>query len=299
VGGGEMNEIEYRAHKAVNFSSLAAFYNKGSYSPDHALMGVEFKSYFEYGKMFETLLQDSVKGTDHFNQRFFKCDISGKMPDDLIRWIDNKEDLSSKYIYTKKGDLSKTHRTRHAFLDVAVENPGKIPVDIQTYDLLNRHVGNMLKMEYLDANVRDILAKAQLQVPFIWKDDVDGIEKKGLADCIVDLGGEALCVDIKTTANFKQFQWMLRDKYFIQDIHYSTGITYKINACMQVVFFVASKEPPYLCQPFCVDYGGLDFRLQTVEEYHELCIAYKKWVDGGRWPKGWLPLNVVKKYPTT
>lgn len=289
-------EEEYREYPAINFSSLAAYYNKGVYSPDHALMTVEHKSYFEYGKMFETMLQDAVKGTDEFGKRFFQSKVSGKMPDELIMWIDKKEDLESKYNFNKDGSRSKTSATRHAFLDEAMANPGKIPVSTQDFDMLNRHTENMLKMQYIDAKVEDILSAGKWQVPITWFDG--GIEKKALVDCLVDLGGEYLPVDIKTTAGFKQFYYMLKDKYFMQDLHYCEGVTMTHGVAMQMVFFVASKEAPCLCQPWTVDYGGVDYRMAAIEEYRDICESYSKWVDAGRFPKGWLPLQAVKHYPS-
>ena len=124
----EISEPEYRAAKGLNFSSLAAYYNKGENSPDHALIKTEFKSYFEYGKMFESKLQDMATGSTVFDDRFFQSKVSGNMPDQMIKWIDEGEDLESHIVYTKAGAPSGTHKTRHAFIDEALENPGKIPV---------------------------------------------------------------------------------------------------------------------------------------------------------------------------
>lgn len=296
----KMSEAEYRNYQALNFSSLANYYNAGVYSPDHALMKVEYKSYFEYGHQFETMLQDAVKGTNEFEKRFFKSTVSGKMPDDLIKWIDEGEDLETKFVYTKKGDRSETHKTRHAFLDEAMANPGKIPVSTQDWDMLNRHTENMLKMQYLNAKVEDILSAGEWQVPIVWNDGE--FEKKALVDCLVDLGGEYLPIDIKTTAGFKQFSYGLRDRYWIQDILYCEGITYVHGPAMQMVFFVASKEAPCLCQPWVIDYDGatkdgVPYRISALETYNDLCRSYSKWVKAGRFPKGWLPLGSVKKFP--
>ena len=100
---GQITEEEYRKYPGLNFSSLASFYNKGTYSPDHALMSIDFKSYFEFGKMFEALLQDTATGTKTFDERFFQSTVDGNMPDKMIQWIDEKHDLTSYYVYTQKG----------------------------------------------------------------------------------------------------------------------------------------------------------------------------------------------------
>ncbi len=293
-----MTEAEYRAYPAINFSSLAAYYNKGTYSPDHALMEIEYKSYFEYGKMFETMLQDAAKGTDEFSERFFKSTVSGKMPDGMIKWIDEGEDLETHIRKNKDGSRNKQSTTLHAFIDEAMANPGKIPVSTQDWAMLERHTENMLKMHYQDALVEDILRAADWQVPITWLDRFSGLEKKALVDFMVDLGKEFFVGDIKTTANFKQFSYMLSDKYFIQDLHYCEGVnaTTDGSVAMQMVFFVASKESPFLCQPWGVDYGGVDFRMNALQEYEELCNSYAAWVESGKPPKGWLPFSSKKVF---
>jgi hypothetical protein len=218
------------------------------------------------------------------------------MPDDLIRWIDNGDDLTEYYVYTKGGDLSKTYKTRHAYLDEAIKNPGKIPVSKQDGELLKRHTENMLKMQYLDASVEDILSSsAHWQVPIVFT-DYDGLKKKALVDCLVDLGGEYLLIDIKTAAGFKKFGNMLRDRYWIQDILYTNAVNIEMGDCNGMVFFVASKEAPFLCSPFAIDYGGIDYRSAAIIEFNELCEAYQKWDKAGRHSKGWLPLQTVKHY---
>jgi len=259
-------------------------------------MTVEFKSYFEYGHQLETMLRDAVKGTDTFHDRFYITELEGKMPDEMIGWIDNKEDLSEKYVYTQKGDLSGTYKTRHAFLDEAMKNPGKIPVSKSDGELLKRHTENMLKMEYLGAKCEDIFAKAEWQVPIIFN-DYDDLEKKALVDNLLDLGDEYLLGDIKTAASFQKFGFMIRDKYFIQDLLYTNAVNVARGMCNGMVFFVASKERPYLCQPWQVDYGDIDWRIKTIEQYRELCVEYQQWRNAGRPPKGWLPLGMTKFYP--
>ncbi|MBI9093077.1 MAG: PD-(D/E)XK nuclease-like domain-containing protein [Desulfobacterium sp.] len=292
----EITEEEYRKLPGLNFSSLAAFYNKGTYSPDHALMTFQFKSYFEFGKMFESLIQDMATGSKEFDVRFFQSTVDGTMPDDLIKWIDEKEDLENHYVYTQKGALSGTYKKRHAFLDEARAHPGKIPVSTKDWTMLHTLADRMMNMKYSDALVGDLLANAEFQVPIAWTSSVDGLDKKALIDCLVELNGEFHPFDIKTTADFKRFGYMLSDKYFIQEIHYTEGINEALGVCMTMPFLVASKEAPHLCQPWEVDYGDIDRKSLAHDEYHDLCSAYAKWIGDGRKPKGWLPLTKKKIY---
>jgi len=113
----QITEKEYRKHPALNFSSLASYYNNGVYSPDHALVKIKYKSYFEYGIQMETMIQDAVSGSKEFEKRFYFTELINKMPDDLIKWIDSGDDLTEYYEYTKAGKLSGTYKGRHAYLD--------------------------------------------------------------------------------------------------------------------------------------------------------------------------------------
>lgn len=286
-------EAEYRSHHGLNFSKLAAFYHDGNYSPDHALMTIEHKSYFEYGKMFETLLQDTVKGTREFFDRFFISSTQGSLPDKLIQWIDSKEDLESKYNKNKDGSLSKTFFTMHQFLDECKDNPGKIPVTVETKERLNNHVLRMCDMPYFGEKCGDLLARAEWQVPIIWTDERDGLKKKALLDCIVDNGAVYIYFDVKTSADESRFFRMLTKKYWIQDIHYTEGINAVIGPALQATFLVAFKDDPFICQPVMIDYGNIDQRIVAINEYYRLCEAYAEW---DKRPRGWLPLGQKKFY---
>ncbi len=279
-----MNE-KYRNSKGINFSKIAAYYNKGTYSPDHALMDIKYKSYFEYGKMFETMLQDQIQGSDAFGQQFYRSKLESKMPDKLIEWI-KEDDLTEHYVFTAAGNFNNTYRNRHAYLDEAEDNPGKIPVSVPDFKMLETHTKHMLAMRFLGKSVSKLLEQGKWQVPIFWEDD-NSIEKKALIDCLV-IDADPVVIDIKTTANFKQFAWLLNDKYFLQDIHYMEGVCEQIKQTdNRMVFFVASKEPPYLCQPWMAEYQSMK---NVMEEYNDLCAAYEIWVSEGRKPKGWLPL---------
>jgi hypothetical protein len=287
-------EAEYREHRALSSTNLASYWHGGMYSPDHALQKFEYKSYFEYGKMFETLLQDTVKGTHDFLDRFFISGVQGSRPDNLIKWIEDGEDLTKRIVYNKDGvTRSGTKKTLHAYIDECMDNPGLIPVSKEEYDMLMMHVDRMCVMPYLDVPCGDLLAKAEWQVGIKWTDDF-GLRKKALLDAIVDLGGEYLTIDIKTNQDERNFGYMLKDKYWIQDCHYIEGVNAEIGASMQMLFLVAYKTAPHLCQPVSVDYGDVDWRINAMTEYQELCQSYLTWLNDGRQSRGWLPMRTHK-----
>jgi hypothetical protein len=283
-----MTEKEYRQYPAVNYSSLAAFYNDGINSPDHALMDFGYKGYFEYGKQFEIMLQDACQGGGSFGDHYFITELTGKMPDELPKWIEEGT-IGDQYEYTKTGKLNMQKKVKHAYLDACKDNPGKIPVSFADAELLEHHVMNMLKMDVQGVRVESMLKNAEWQVPVIWTEN--GIEKKALIDCLVKPKSKVYLFDIKTTANFKQFGYMLTQKYWIQEIHYTEGVNAEVGACDGMIFLVASKEKPYLCQSWWIDYGPIENKMVVYETYDNLVADYKKWEDGGRHPRGYLPMT--------
>ena len=287
-----MNEKEYRKHPAQNYSLLARF----NESQDHALLAVENKSYFEEGKAFERLLCDTIKGTDLFGEKFCVDDtISGDMPDVILSAFEAHEDLSNMYVYTKAGDLNKTHKRRHAWLDSFIKNPGKLPIPRYTYNEMRARVLNVLKVEILGLPMSEILKDAKFQVPILWKDDL-GIEKKALIDflAVVDIFGDVteIPIDLKSTANLMKFRSDLKYRCWIQDRHYSEGIKrlYK-NPFQQMVFLASDKTAPFIAQPFYIDGESLPY---ATEKYKELSLNCSKWVKEGRPKKGWKPAQYVK-----
>jgi len=286
-----MTEKEYREYQAINYSALAAYYNDGIDSPDHALMDFGYKGYFEYGKQFELMLQDACQGGNMFSDYYFITDLAGKMPDDLPKWIE-EDTINDQYDINKDGSLNKRSKTKHAYLDACKANPGKIPVSVESAGLLEIHLLNMLRMEVQGVRVESLLKNAEFQVPIVWEEN--GVEKKALIDCFAKPKSKVYLFDIKTTANFKQFGCMTQTKYWIQEIHYAEAVNAKLGACDGMIFLVASKEKPYLCQPWWIDYGPIERKIDVINRYNELVESYSDWVNAGRQPRGYLPMTARK-----
>jgi len=283
-----VTEKEYRAAPGLNYSNLSRF----NQSQDHCLMPFEHKSYFEFGKMFETLLQDSCTGTTTFTDRFFTCDVDGSLPDDLIFLIDSGSDLTLEYKYTKAGDRSKTFKKRHAFLDAAIDNPTKIPVSKTDNEMLKAMIENMMNMIYLDMPVSELLSKAEWQVPIFWEDN-EWIKKKCLVDCLVEIDGVNHPIDIKTCAGFNRFYGNLSHGYWIQDLHYTEGVKTLGKPTKPMAFLVSSKETPHLSKPITIDW--VDYKL-AINKYHGICSRHVKWESCGKPARGFLSLERRKVY---
>lgn len=289
----DTSEKEYRKWPAINYSSLSRF----SESQDHCLMDWQAKSYFEEGTAFELLIEDRAKGTAKFKERFFLASAPGAMPEDLAGWIEGKEDLEGKYRRKKDGSLNMQSARLHAWLFECQDNPGMMPMGKDQVEMLNKMVDNFMLMQpFADIaateTLADILPIADFQVPIVWY--VGKMRKKALLDCLIELKEKIYIFDIKTTADMKRFPWMLKDKYWVQEMHYTEGLR-NIFPKKEIVwrFLVSDKKEPNISQPFCMDQGSFN-DMQT--EYHLLCQKYQAWVDDGRPPKGWKNLERVRVF---
>lgn len=292
----EMPEKDYRKLPALNYSSLADF----NISQDHALLEKTGKSYFEFGNAFELLIEDRAKNTSKFAERFFLADVEGEMYKDLAGWINNKEDLESKYKWNKpKKDgsvvLSGTHRNRHAWLDECLKNPGMMPMGTDQMEMLGKMVDNFMLMRPLEdigveETLEEILPVAQFQVPIIWYHGK--MRKKILVDCMVDTPKAVYVFDIKTAATERKFRSSLSERYWVQEVHYTAG-TGHVHPGKDIIwrFLVAPKDEPWVAFPAITDPGSIDL---CWARYADLCERYQEWVDDGRPAKGWKELETVK-----
>jgi hypothetical protein len=295
----DTEEKEYRGWPAINYSSLADF----NESQDHALMEKPAKSYFEEGTAFELLIEDRAKGTTKFQGRFFLANVPGAMPDELAGWIDGEEDLDSKYKYNLDGARNKQCERKHAWLDECRDNPGKMPMGTDQMAMLNKMVDNFMKMQPLAVKgtgntLAEILPVADFQIPIVWylKSRTGSImRKKALIDCMIETETTIYVFDIKTAADVKRFLWMLKDKYWIQQAHYTEALKAIFPEKSIVwLFLVSSKAAPYISQPFCVD--PICMATYAVDAYCLLCERYQEWLDEGRPPKGWKRLEEVEVF---
>jgi len=286
-----MKYSEYAKLPGLTSTNLSRFYE----SQDHALMTLEPSPYLEQGKAFERLIEDRVKGTGLFKERFFECDVDGDMPKELPKWVEDGEDLESKFVYNKpkKNDdgpvRSKTHSTKHAYLDQCLLHPGKIPIGKKDSDMLGRAVNNMLRCEVLGHPFEEILKVAEFQKCVEW--EREGIKKKALHDVFIQTDDINYIFDLKLYASFSNFRTALKSRLWVQDIHYHEGAETIHGPTEPMVFMVASKEEPWLAKPFPIEEKS---RMLAEDAYWKLCQNFVKWNDAGRPPKGWLDAEYVK-----
>lgn len=307
-----MTEADYRKAEGLSSSLLSDF----AEAPDIALMPKEDKIFFDEGKAFEMLVMDFVRGTNEFESNFFVVHTDQKPPTDFLDIL-NARNFEDYYVYNKNGSLSKAHTNLHFYLDACKANPGLRPIRASQYCMLDQMTHNFFKMEVeimrynesqiLKVPMETILVGAKFQVAQFWETDagetdsisdeleLSTISKKALFDIIVpiSIGQEnwLFHFDIKTTADLKRFPWMYRDKYWIQDLHYTEGLRslaedkypdHSIHHCMN--FLVSSKQMPYLSQTFG---APPENRNKMEANYQKICQQCYDWDKAGRPPKGW------------
>ena len=162
---------------------------------------------------------------------------------------------------------------------------------------LSKMVENFMLMQpFADvgnaSTMAEILPVDEFQVPIVWF--VGKMRKKALVDIMVETNTTIYAFDTKTSADMKRFQWMLKDKYWIQEVHYTSGLGRIFTGKdIEWRFLVSSKAVPFISQPFCTDKYSQD---AVYDEYLELCQRHQKWVDAGRPPKGWKELESVRVF---
>lgn len=269
-------EKEYRKAPGLNYSFLSQFHE----SQDHALLKMAPKSFFETGHIFEDMVRDACKGTTFFDERYFATDAKGKIPDNLMQWIETGHDLESEIVYKGDGTRNNTHKAKHAYIDACLENPGKYPISQYDRGMLCIMLHNFLDMELMGGRVGDILRDADFQVPIYW--EKNGIKKKALLDAVAFVDGFTIPLDIKTAATRANFNQFLNKKYWIQKHHYMEGAEAEYGNVHSFTFLAAFKEDPFLCEPVevCGDTGF---------QYDELCRDCHNWLKNDKPQKGYLP----------
>lgn len=285
----KMTEEEYREHPALNYSKIATFHS----NPEKMGFDMGPKGFFETGKAFEMILQDVVTGSTLFRDRYYVVNVP-EVPDKILKWLESGEDLKDKYILKKDGDRNNRYKSLHAMLDLCHQIPlGKIPFTQFDFDNICCMVDNMLNMRVYGYNFKELLQKtgAQFQTPVFWIDEF-GIQKKALLDIMIPTDEKTYCIDIKTAATKANFMKFFRNKYWVQDIHYTEGIVSAISDSLPMLFLVAYNDTQ-LVQPIKTD---KDSRLHAVEKYKTLVSDFIKWEESGSEIVSELDFERIKLY---
>lgn len=286
----QITEQEYHKRSELNASKLSSFYA----GPDYALMEVVPRPAWDFGHIFETYVQAQAEGSMVFDDKYFVGKgLHGAIPQDLLTAINDGTDLSTLYVYTKKGELSLTKKRLHSWLDAQLSSIGKTPVSQDDFDRAQRMTDNLFKTPFRGQKIRDFLERSRWQVPFFWTGQ--GVKKRGLADILIEENGEVeLLADLKSTASIGEFYKAAKGRLWIQDLHYTEGSTECFGPVGHMTFVpVINVEPWVAIEPLRLKYKdqfakGEDARLLMQQKYENLCENYRYWEIAGKKPQGYI-----------
>jgi hypothetical protein len=279
----DLEIADYR-DTGIHYSTLSRFYK----SPDHVMLPQKRTWACLIGIAAEQFLHSLLTGNSDFFKDFFESSADGSGADmNLVEIIKTKGELKSLEKLNKDGSRSKSSKRLHQMIDECAGHPGKIPVPKGDMGMIRAMCENLLKLR-VDSDlggipVTDFLARSEWQKEF-YRGDL-----AALPDYCYQGYGYALLFDIKTCASFQHFERFMRQSYWIQEQHYIRCVP---NA-ESMIFLALSKEPPFLARLFTTD---PESRIRLSERYDNLIARYRRWVDGGMEPAGYMPAKTVKVY---
>ena len=284
-----MTYEEYKQLEGLTSSQIADFANWQQNIPP-AITAVDA---LRRGQRFEECIR--MKFDKNYTETFCVLPDGPSTPDDFLEIIDLIKDgtpLAHFYKYTQKGDLNKTYKARHWWLDKI--KAGEVDIDkpfIQYEDQLriDNAVEKLIRMpiDLLNITVEELLSDGYWSVPIQWEED--GILKKGLIDFIGNFDGTLQHVDFKSTANKSNFYNHLYSRYRYQERHYTHGMRsfIKKRQPLTMIFLVGVLEPPHL--PFS-QHLDLNEKMTTYadNQYAVSCLRCQAWINQGRPESGYL-----------
>ena len=154
-------------------------------------------------------------------------------------------------------------------------------VTLVTESEFEQAVAMKKKLESIDY-VRQLLS-GEREKPFFWTDDLTGEECKCRADCITNINGLDIIVDLKTAENADTDTFMrhaVKYGYDLQAAMYSEGVRKCTGKECAFVFIVIEKKPPYAVNILQADKTfithGYDMFRELIGTYHE-CKQTGNW----------------------
>lgn len=152
---------------------------------------------------------------------------------------------------------------------------------IVTSDMALAAVEMALKLDRTEFATK--LLSGEKEVPYFWTDDLTGEECKCRADCITNINGIDIIVDLKTAENADTDTFMrhaIKYGYDLQAAMYSEGVRKCTGKECAFVFIVIEKKPPYAVNILQADKAfvthGFDMFRELLGIYHE-CKQTGNW----------------------
>jgi hypothetical protein len=247
----------------------------------------------DYGRLFESMLEDEYTGSTLVQDGFLKAEVFGKngnqteCPKEVVEALSSGADLNKLYVCKNDGSYNATYANRHAWLDLYQEAGGKTIIPAEIWNKVERCVesAKLIKpIEHLGASItlNTLLPNGKFQVSRQW--EAGGIVKKGLLDWYCDMTDPQIVLDFKLTGCMGSFIRQLKSHKWVQQPHYTEGIE------ATFIFIVGSLEDPQQSGAVIVESERM------YERYTQECKSYFEWHQSGRKPRGCRETEMVKLY---
>jgi hypothetical protein len=247
----------------------------------------------DYGRLFESMIEDECTGSTLVQDKFLKAEVLGKngnaaeCPNEVVEALSNGTDLNELYVRKKDGELHGTYATRHAWLDLYQEAGGKTIIPAEIWNKVEKCIesAKLIKpIEHLGADITldRLLPNGKFQAARQW--EVDGIAKKGLLDWYCDITNPQIVLDFKLTGCTGSFIRQLKSHKWVQQPHYTEGIE------ATFIFIVGSLEDPQQSGAVILESDRI------YERYEAECKSYHEWHQSGRKPRGCRETETIKLY---
>ncbi len=127
------------------------------------------------------------------------------------------------------------------------------------------------------------LLNGERECAYFWYDEMTGIDCKCRLDCLRELNGKPLIVDLKTASTCATDKW-IRDSikfgYPLQIGMYSDGVAANYGVYPDFVFIVIEKEFPYSINIFK---STAEYTNYGQDEFRSLIGLYKHCMDTNNW----------------
>ncbi|MBP9988549.1 MAG: PD-(D/E)XK nuclease-like domain-containing protein, partial [Ruminococcus sp.] len=137
----------------------------------------------------------------------------------------------------------RTKEGKAAWAEFVAHSDGKTIIDRDMFDKASEMVCALYRAPYVKR-----LLSGQREVPMFWTDDLTGEPCKCRHDCLTEIGGDTIIVDLKSTADASTEAFMraaINYGYDLQSSMYSDGYEKNIGRKPKFVFISVEKEPPY------------------------------------------------------
>lgn len=152
---------------------------------------------------------------------------------------------------------------------------------VVTSDMADAAVEMSLKLDRTE--FANKLLNGEKEVPYFWTDDLTGEECKCRADCITNINGLDIIVDLKTAENADTDTFMrhaIKYGYDLQAAMYSEGVRKCTGKECAFVFIVIEKKPPYAVNILQADKA---FITHGFDMFRELLGIYHDCKQTGNW----------------